>query len=123
MILVDTSVWADHLRAPDEQMSALLSERSVTIHPFVIGEISVGNLHRRRAVLTSLAALPKAIVARDAEVLEFIEQHRLFGLGIGYVDIHLLVSASLTPETGLWTRDRRLHAAASRLGLVARLAH
>jgi predicted nucleic acid-binding protein len=123
VILVDTSVWVDHVRAADERMNALLAERNVLIHPLVIGELSVGNLSSRGMLLASLSALPKAIVARDSEVLDFIEDNRLFGLGIGYVDVHLVVSARITPEASLWTRDRRLHTAANRLGLAAHLMH
>ena len=85
MILVDTSVWVDHLRADNAALAALLDAGMVFIHPFVIGELALGNLHHRETVLTALSDLPLAIVATDAEVLVFIERHALFGRGVGYV--------------------------------------
>lgn len=93
MILVDTSVWIDHLRAGDEGLIALLSGNQVLTHPFVIGELACGNLANRREVLRLLGDLPKAPVATHAEVLFFIEQHALMGRGIGYVDAHLIAAA------------------------------
>ena len=96
MILVDTSVWVDHLRAGNERLTALLSGGEVLGHPFVIGELALGNLRRRDAVLSDLRHLPQAVVAADEEVLHFIDRQRLFGRGIGYVDAHLLAAARLT---------------------------
>ncbi|MEA3045116.1 MAG: hypothetical protein QOH47_2954 [Sphingomonadales bacterium] len=119
MILADTAIWVDHLhRGGDPQMVAALDAGEILLHPHVIGEIALGNLHERAAILRDLAALPPAVVAGDAEVLALIERHRLFGTGIGYVDAHLLASALLTPEATLWTRDRRLREAAERLGVA-----
>jgi predicted nucleic acid-binding protein len=88
-------------------------------HPFVLGEIALGRLRDPALVLGLLADLPQAIVATDGEVLGFIRRHGLAGLGIGYVDAHLLAAARLTPDARLWTRDRRLAEAAERLGLAA----
>ncbi|HXC14180.1 MAG TPA: type II toxin-antitoxin system VapC family toxin [Stellaceae bacterium] len=122
MILVDTSVWVDHLRAGNDRLTALLSGAEVLGHPFVIGELALGNLRRRDAVLSDLRHLPQAVVAADEEVLHFIDRQRLFGRGIGYVDAHLLAAARLT-ATKLWTRDRRLQAVAAQLGLAAVLSH
>ena len=118
MILVDTSVWVDHLRAGDKALAALLDAGMVLAHPFVIGELALGNLRQREIVLNALADLPHASVATDAEVLHFIERHALFGRGIGYIDAHLLAGAQLTEGSELWTNDRRLHDVAAQLGLA-----
>ncbi len=123
MILVDTSVWIDHLRRRDEVLVELLGEGKVLAHPFVIGELALGSLHQRASILGWLRRLPSASVARDNEVMLLIEQQPLFGLGIGYVDAHLLTAARLTPDTLLWTRDKRLLAVAERLSVAARLTH
>ena len=116
MILVDTSVWVDHLRGGDAALAELLERGAVLGHPFVIGEIACGNLSDRGAILALLQHLPQAVVAEADEVLAFINRHKLHGKGIGYVDAHLLASTALTGGTKLWTRDRRLHAMARELG-------
>lgn len=117
MILVDTSVWIDHLHKGDQVMATALEQEQVLMHPFVIGELACGNLKNRGEVLSLLQKLPKPTVASEAEALGFIERHKLMGRGIGYLDAHLLASAAL--ETArLWTRDRRLAAAASALNLT-----
>lgn len=118
MILVDTSIWVDHLRAGDEALAGLLEAGAVLAHPYVIGELALGHLSQRGVVLGALSDLPQAEVATDAEVLHFIDRHALFGLGIGYVDAHLLAAAQLSAGASLWTRDKRLHAVAGRLGLA-----
>jgi predicted nucleic acid-binding protein len=123
VILVDTSVWIDHLRTTNNRMRSLLFDKEVLIHPFIIGELAVGNLHPRDEMLALLKALPAIGVAGDDEVLELIEQHRLFGRGVGYVDAHLLTAARLAAGTLLWARDRRLHDAANQLGLAAHITH
>ncbi len=117
MILVDTSIWVDHLRRGDEKLAALLNDGLVLLHSFVIGELALGNLPRRKQVLDSLQDLPSAIEASDKEVLDFINRHALPGLGIGYVDAHLLAAARLN-GVRLWTRDKRLREAAIKLGLA-----
>ncbi|NLS02898.1 PIN domain nuclease [Rhizobium sp. P32RR-XVIII] len=116
MILVDTSVWVDHLRASDPNLRDFLEAREVLSHPFIIGEISLGNLPQYDLVLSSLELLPKAVKASDEDVLHLIKQRKLFGIGIGYVDAHLLASVLLTPEARLWTRDKRLEKTAWALG-------
>lgn len=117
MILVDTMIWADHVVRPDLRLAWLLQEDQVLLHPFVVGELALGNL-RDRNVLQLLAKLPSATLAFEPEVLAFIERHGLPGSGIGYVDTHLLMSVRLTDGAVLWTRDRRLHAVAARLGIA-----
>ncbi len=119
MILVDTSIWVDHLRAGDAALARLLERGAVLTHPWVIGELALGTLAQRQEVLGLLAGLPRAEVATAAETLRCIDHHRLHGLGIGYVDVQLLAAAHLTPDARLWTRDRRLAAAATRLGRSA----
>lgn len=121
MILADTSVWVDHLRAGDKALVALLEAGMVLAHPFVIGEIALGNLRQREIVLEALTDLPRASVATDAEVLHFIERHALSGRGIGYIDAHLLAAVTLTAGTELWTKDKRLHGVAVQLGLAIAL--
>jgi predicted nucleic acid-binding protein len=118
VILADTSVWVDHLRRGDKTLAALLDAGTVLVHPFVIGELALGNLRQREIVLNALADLPHASVATDAEVLHFIERHALSGRGIGYIDAHLLAAAKLTAGAELWTNDKRLHAVAVQLGLA-----
>ncbi|WP_026472411.1 type II toxin-antitoxin system VapC family toxin [Alkanindiges illinoisensis] len=117
MILVDTSVWIDHLRASDNTLVQLLQRGQVLAHPFVIGEISLGNLKQRTQVLTALKQLPQAIIAHNSEVTQLVEQHNLFGLGIGYIDAHLLASTLLSAHTKLWTRDKRLFNVAEKLNI------
>jgi predicted nucleic acid-binding protein len=118
VILVDTSVWVDHLRTGDRVLGQLLDSGGVLGHRFVTGELALGNLRERDLVLSALRELPQATVASDDEVLHFIDRQALFGLGIGYVDAHLLAAVLLTLGAKLWTRDRRLQAAATQLGLA-----
>jgi predicted nucleic acid-binding protein len=119
MILVDTSVWVDHLQASDSKLVALLQAGRVLTHPFVVGEIALGNLRQRRKVLGALEKLPQITVARDDEVLIFIEQQGLAGTGLSYVDVHLLASTRLAAGSILLTRDKRLDSTARRMGLAA----
>jgi predicted nucleic acid-binding protein len=123
VILVDSSLWIDHLRHPSEILADLLGRRQVVIHPFIIGELALGHLSPRDLILEMLQDLNHVATADDAEVLRLVERERLFGLGLGYVDAHLLASSRLTPGTWLWTRDRRLAAAAEHLSLAARITH
>jgi predicted nucleic acid-binding protein len=116
LILVDTSVWVDHLRRDDARLRNLLDNARVLAHPFVIGEIACGSLSDRALVLELLRDLPMALVAEADEVLAFIDRHGIHGKGMGYVDVHLLASVTLTPGASLWTRDKRLHAIATGLG-------
>jgi predicted nucleic acid-binding protein len=115
-VLVDTSVWVDHLRRGNARLADRLERGRVLCHPFVIGELACGNLSRRDEILSLLRALPGAPSASDAEVLSLVESHRLMGRGLGWIDVHLLASALLADRL-LWTLDRRLHSAARDLGI------
>ncbi len=116
MILVDTSVWVEHLRHGLPRLATLLQEGEVMIHPWVIGELACGNLRNRSQVLDLLQGLPAAMVASDTEVLLLIEREQLMGRGIGYIDAHLVAAARLS-HCRLWTQDRRLAAVAQEQGL------
>lgn len=118
MILVDTSVWVDHLRSGDETLGAMLDAGRVLTHPFVIGEVALGSLRRRGLILSAMSDLPFGEVATDTEVLALIDRCALSGRGVGYVDAHLLACAFLTAGTKLWTRDGRLRDVASNLGVA-----
>lgn len=118
MILADTSVWVDFLRAGDLQLSSLLESSSVCMHPMVLGELACGNLKNRERLLKLWRNLPKAIEASNDEVLFFLEHNELAGKGIGWIDLHLLASTALTSCTRLWTRDKRLHSIARELDMA-----
>ncbi len=118
MILVDTSVWIDHLRSGEPALAAFLEGGQVLIHPFVLGELACGNLENRGEVLKLLGDLPASPTATDPEALGLIERSALMGRGIGYIDVHLLASTALDGVARLWTRDRRLAAAAAELELA-----
>ena len=115
MVLVDTSVWIDHLRRGNDDLVTLLEEARSLCHPFIIGELACGNLSQRDSVLSLLGALQEAPVAEHTEVLELVESRRLQGRGLGWIDLHLL-AAALLAGCSLWTLDRRLAAAARELG-------
>jgi predicted nucleic acid-binding protein len=114
MVLVDTSVWVSHFQEGNPQLEALLMKGRVVCHPFIIGELACGNLKNRKEILSLLEALPAATTADHKEVLYFIEQHQLMGIGLGYVDVHLLASAHLS-RILFWTRDKKLREAAVKL--------
>lgn len=118
MIVVDTPIWIDHLRRALPDLEALLAGGQVLVHPFVVGEIALGSLKDRLVVVSGLQLLPQPRLAFGSEVLMFIERQGLHGSGIGYVDAHVLLAARLTEGALLWTRDRRLHAEAQRLGIA-----
>jgi predicted nucleic acid-binding protein len=118
VILVDTSVWVDHLRSGDARVAALLETASVAMQPMVLGELACGNLKDRQTLLALWRNLPQLPPATDAEALFFLERSRLWGRGIGYIDVHLLASVSLHAGARLWTRDRRLRETAEQLGLA-----
>lgn len=118
MILVDTSVWIDHLRGRVPVLMAALDAGEVLAHPFVVGELACGNIKRRDEILSLMRDLPRAPVAAEDEAMEFIERRRLMGRGIGYIDVHLLASVALAGTATLWTRDKRLASVADDLALT-----
>jgi len=120
VILVDTSVWIDHLRASNRILIDLLGACEVLVHPFVVGELALGNLRQRNLILDAVSNLPRAAVATDSEVLHFIDRFSLFGRGIGYVDSHLLAAVRLTAGAELWTHDKRLKELAEELAKKVR---
>lgn len=117
MILADTSVWIEHLRAGVPALATELDAGSILMHPFILGELACGNLKHRHEVLSLCAQLPPAPVASDAEALGFIEQRDLMGRGIGYIDVHLLASVMLAGTARMWTFDKRLATVAGELQL------
>ena len=114
MILVDSSIWIDHFRQREARLVSLLENEAVAIHPFIIGELACGNLKNRKEILSLLSSLTMNPVAHHAEVMQFIATTKLFGKGLGWIDIHLLASCLLN-QTKIWTLDKRLGAAAVRL--------
>jgi predicted nucleic acid-binding protein len=116
MVLVDTSVWIQHFRQGEPALADRLSEGLVLMHPFITGELACGTLKSRVEVLSYLHALPSATVASNAEIFQLIEERRLWGRGLGWVDAHLLASALLS-HCGLWTLDKQLEEAATELGV------
>jgi len=116
VILVDTSIWINHLKTGHSVLSQLLERSLVLGHPWVTGEVALGNLAQRGEVIGLLSRLPQAATATADEVLTLVERHHLYGLGIGYVDAQLLAATQLTPDAALWAADRKLVAAATRLG-------
>ena len=116
MILVDTSVWIDHLRCRNQYLAELLEADEVVIHPFVIGELACGNIQNRAEILSLLRALPLATKAGNDEVLQLIGRRKLQGKGLGLIDIHLLASC-LIERSSLLTKDARLAAVAADMGL------
>jgi predicted nucleic acid-binding protein len=120
VILVDTSVWVDHLRSGNAALAALLQDAEVLGHPWVAGELAMGRLSDRSELLGLFAGLPQAAVATDDELMLTIEHHQLYDRGIGWVDAAIVASTLLTPGARLWTRDRHLHDVATDLGLARR---
>ena len=118
MILADTSVWIDHLRASDAHLSTLLSRVDVAMHPMVLGELACGNLQDRQTLIALWRNLPQLAAVTNAEALYFLDQNRLWGRGIGYIDLHLLAAVALSAQARLWTRDKRLRKTAQQIGLA-----
>lgn len=122
MILADTSVWIDHLRAGNKEMREHLNQGRIVIHPFIIAELALGSLRGRTRTLALLDLLPQVQMAQLSEVRLTIEARRLYNLGIGLIDAHLIASVFLNPSTLLWTKDKRLRKTAEALGIHASLA-
>jgi len=123
VLLADTSIWADHFRSPDPLMRQMLTDQRVRMHPYVLGELCMGNLRKRPETLEYLSAMTGTPAVGDDEVMELIERGRLFGSGLSWVDAHLLTAAVLSPGVKLWTRDRRLNEAALRFDRAAAVHH
>jgi predicted nucleic acid-binding protein len=117
VILVDTSIWIDHLRHGNARLGALLQQQQVAAHPWIVGELACGNLANRRAILELLQQLPQLGLAADTEVLQFIERHRLMGRAVGYIDAHLLAACAIH-HARVWSRERRLVEIATELRLA-----
>jgi len=117
MVLVDTSVWIDHLRNDNGRLRDLLDAAEVLVHPFIVGELALGTLRRRDEILGLLSEMPQAPVASHGEVLRFIDRRRLMGKGIGYVDAHLLAAAVLA-NARVWTLDTAFARLARLLGIA-----
>jgi predicted nucleic acid-binding protein len=107
MVLVDTSIWIDHLRKGNVHLEKLLLDMEVACHPFIIGELACGNLKNRSEIVSLLHSLPLTPSIENGEILHFIERNKLMGIGIGIVDVHLLASARLA-HIPIWTSDKRL---------------
>jgi predicted nucleic acid-binding protein len=122
LILADTSVWIDHLRSGDKELGDRLKRGEVAIHPFVIAELALGSLKDRTGALALLDRLPQVRVAQTGEVRLAIEARQLYGLGIGFIDAHLIASVFISSAVRLWTRDKRLRKVAERVGVDAGLA-
>jgi predicted nucleic acid-binding protein len=122
LILADTSVWVDHLRAGNPRMQELLDSEQVIMHPMIVAELGLGSLHQRAKTLAELDGLLEVKVAQLSEVRSMIEAHRLYAKGIGLIDAHLVASCLITPGTQLWTRDTALKSVAKAVGVDAGLA-
>ncbi|MBT4513061.1 MAG: PIN domain-containing protein [Chloroflexi bacterium] len=116
MVLVDTSVWVSHLRTSDTHLKSILQDGEVVCHPFIIGELACGNIKNRNEIISLLQALPTVKIADHDEILRFIDVHQLMGIGLGLIDVHLLASALLSNVT-LWTADKHLKAASTKLNI------
>jgi predicted nucleic acid-binding protein len=117
MVITDTSIWVTHLRQGSRQLEKLLIDAEVMCHPFIIGELACGNLNNRNEIISLLQSLPMAPTIEFDEFIFFVERNRLMGIGIGFVDVHLLASAQLI-GIPLWTADKRLKSAATKLDLA-----
>jgi predicted nucleic acid-binding protein len=122
LILADTSIWIDHLRSENEEMRKHLQQGDIVIHPFIIAELALGSLPQRAKTLALLDLLPEVRMPRLSEVRLMIEARRLYSMGIGLIDAHLIASVFVNSATVLWTRDKPLRKVAEALGIHARLA-
>jgi len=117
LILVDTSIWIDHIRSPVALLTAHLAEQRVLQHPFVTGEVALGSMANRQRIMGMLSLLPQATAADGTAFLDFVEEHGIFATGLGFVDAHLLASAGMHGAL-VWSSDKRLAQQAARLGLA-----
>jgi hypothetical protein len=119
VVLVDTSVWIDHLRKSEVKLHDLLLNEEVVTHPFVRLELALGSIAHREKALADLALLPHVPVAGTEELFGLLELRRLYRRGIGITDLHLAASALFDPSIKIWTRDRRLGEIADELRIRA----
>ena len=117
-IIADSSIWIDHINKGDADLASLLKRRRIALHPMIIGEVALGSIANREAVLEELGSLPQAKAASHSEVMAMIEWLKLPSCGIGYVDAHLIAATRHLPNGQLWTRDTKLHTQAERLGIA-----
>jgi len=82
MILVDTPIWIDHLRQRDERLTRLLNQGQVLSHPFVIGELALGNLQNRAAILGEIAAGARSAPNRPEVILEIADRRTAIGAAL-----------------------------------------
>ena len=116
MVLVDTSVWINHFKKSNTELKKLLLDVDVLSHPYILGEIACGNIANRKEILLLMKSLPKAETTEDEEIFEFIEQNRLYGSGLGLIDVHLLASTILS-KAYLWTLDKKLSQIATKFNV------
>ena len=116
MVLVDTSVWVSHLRGGNSMLEKLLEDCRVVTHPFIIGELACGNISNRTEIISLMQALPMLDVIEHEELLLFIEHNQMMGIGLGFVDVHL-VAAAMLAGIPLWTQDKKLRQACSQLNI------
>lgn len=117
MVIIDTSVWIAHFRKANAHLQKLLSEGEVFCHHFIVGEIACGNIHNRTEIISLMQALPSTPIAAQEEILSFIDHKKLYGAGIGLIDVHLLASAFLT-KASVWTVDNKLQRVAAKLNIL-----
>lgn len=122
MILADSSIWISHFHGKEKNLSPLLPKKQVLVHPFVIGELALGQVKNRNQVLNDLKLFPLATLANDDEVLDLVEKRKLFGKGLSWIDSHLLLSALLS-NAELWTGDKTLISAAHLCGVKVHFSH
>lgn len=119
LILVDTSVWIDHLRKSETKLNDLLLNDEIVTHPLIRLELALGSIADRENVLSDLALLPHVLTARLEELFGLVELRQLYRRGIGITDLHLIASALFDKSILIWTRDRRLGEVASEFGIRA----
>jgi predicted nucleic acid-binding protein len=121
LILADTSIWIDHFRSGNKDLQMALNSGQIVIHPWIVAELALGSLRDRAKTLTTLDLLPQVRVARTSELRLAIEARRLYNLGIGLTDAHLIASVFLDPPTLLWTKDKQLRKVAESFAIHANL--
>lgn len=114
-IQVNSSVWIEFLDKPPKTVEVLLTNPAICCHPFIVGELVVGDLGKRHELIKILKTIRKLQTITDEKVVDFIREKKLYGRGIGYIDCHLLASIYEARNTYVWTSDKRFRAAATEL--------